>query len=162
MKGLAIAMKITIIKQDAKGDEVWRYTGTLVEQGQNFVVIEAFFDREDMDFHSLCLCKGDRFVETYYFDRWYNIFEIHDRADDQLKGWYCNISSPATQNNGEIAYRDLALDLLVFPGGQQIVLDEDEFEALPLSPREHKIALAALTELQGYFREKLRAADGPP
>ena len=30
----------------------------------------------------------------------------------------------------QIRYVDLALDLLVFPDGRQLVLDEDEFEAL--------------------------------
>jgi hypothetical protein len=46
----------------------------------------------------------------------------------------------------------LALDLLVFPDGRQIVLDEDEFNALPLSEAERQSALAALAELQALFR----------
>ena len=30
----------------------------------------------------MILAKGDRFVETYYTNRWYNTFEIHAREDD--------------------------------------------------------------------------------
>ena len=78
-------MKITIIKQNPEGRETWRYSGTVLELGENHLVIEAFFDRDDMEFHGMWLCRGDRFVETYYLDRWYNIFEIHDRANDQTR-----------------------------------------------------------------------------
>lgn len=152
-------MKITVIKQNNLGEETWRYSGEVIERGRNYLVVEAFFDRQALDFHGMWLCKGDRFVETYFFDRWYNIFEIHDRSDDVLKGWYCNISSPAIEKDGQLVYKDFALDLLVLPGGQQIVLDEDEFSALELSPREQEKTLAALAELQDHFRNKVRTAD---
>jgi len=151
--------KIIVIKQNPKGEETWRYDGRVIERGMRHIIIEAFFDREDMNLHGLSLRTGDRFIETYFFDRWYNIFEIHDRINGRLKGWYCNISSLATENGIELSYRDYALDLLVFPDGRQIVLDEDEFAVLSLPPREHKAALAALVELQTYFREKLREVD---
>ena len=151
-------MKITVIKQNTESKETWRYSGDLLEQTEDHLVLEAFFDREDRDFHGMCLCRGDRFVETYYFERWYNVFEIYDRVDGRLKGWYCNIASPAIVVEGIVAYRDLALDLLVFPDGRQIILDEDEFADLRLSPSEHKLALAALAELQADFLEKLKAA----
>jgi len=148
-------MKITIIKQNPAGEETWRYSGTVLKHAANFLVVEAFFDREDLDIHGLCLCKGDRFIETYYFERWYNVFEIYEGEENHLKGWYCNVSSPAIEKEGNLIYRDLALDLLVFPDGRQIVLDEDEFLAYQMTPNERKHALAALAELQIYFREKL-------
>jgi protein associated with RNAse G/E len=151
--------EIIVIKQNPQGEETWRYNGNVIERGEYHLVIEAFFDREDMDFHGMNLCKGDRFVETYYFNRWYNIFEIYDRDDDHLKGWYCNVSSPAIETDKTLSYRDLALDLLVFPDGRQIVLDKDEFAALAISPYEHERALDALAELQTYFKGKIRAAD---
>ena len=152
-------MKITIIKQNPAGEETWRYPGSILKRDEKSLVIEAFFDREDLDFHGMCLCHGDRFVETYFFERWYNIFEIHDRTDDRLKGWYCNVCSPAVEKDGLLMYRDLALDLLVFPNGSQLVLDEDEFAALMISPIEQKMALAALAELEAIFRERTRAID---
>jgi protein associated with RNAse G/E len=148
-------MKITIIKQDPDGKETWRYSGTVISRGKNYLVIEAYFDRDHIDLHGLSLCKGDRFIETYYLDRWYNIFEIYDHVNDHLKGWYCNISSPAIENDGLLIYKDFALDLLVFPNGRQIILDEDEFAALDLSEKDQQAALAALQALKEYFYKKM-------
>lgn len=144
-------MKITIVKQDHTGQEIWRYPGSLIHQKDDRIVIEAYFNRSDMEFHGMTLKIGDRFVETYFTRRWYNIYEIHDQADDALKGWYCNISYPARYQNGIVTYKDLALDLLVFPQGKQVVLDEDEFHSLRLSPVIRAKAKAALDELQAWF-----------
>lgn len=101
------------------------------------------------------LSAGDRFVETYYTNRWYNMFEIHAREDDHLRGWYCNISHPAEIDGNTLSYIDLALDLLVFPDGRQVVLDEDEFADLEISPKIRGQARQALTELQAMFRIKI-------
>lgn len=146
-------MNITVIKQDPAGRETWRYTGAVLKRAKNHIILEAFFDRDDMELNGIWLCRGDRFVETYFFNRWYNIFEIHDQSDDRLKGWYCNISSPATETDGLLVYRDFALDLLVFPDGRQIVLDQDEFAALELHTADRQKAEDALTELQNCFSE---------
>ena len=151
--------KFLVIKQNPAGEETWRYAGKLIERGNNYLVIEAFFDREDMNFFGMQLCTGDRFLETYYFDRWYNIFEIYDRKDGNLKGWYCNICNPAVEERGTVIYKDLALDLLVFPDGSQIVLDQDEFEKLNLTPKEKNFALEALKELKENFNQKIRAIE---
>jgi protein associated with RNAse G/E len=148
-------MKIIVIKQNLGGEETWRYEGKIIKRGKDYVILEAFFDRKDMEFHGICLCEGDRFVETYYFDRWYNVFEIFNREDGKFKGWYCNISTPAVETDGRISYRDLALDLLVYPDGRQLILDEDEFKALELSPQDRDRALTALAELQENFSNEI-------
>jgi hypothetical protein len=49
---------------------------------------------------------------------------------------------------------DLALDLWVWPDGTQAVLDQEEFEALPLVQEERERALAALGELQQAFKKE--------
>jgi hypothetical protein len=121
------------------------------------MVIEAFFDREDTLFQGITLKRGDRFVESYFSDRWYNTFEIFDRDDGRFKGWYCNIARPAEFGPASISYVDLGLDLWVTPDGQQAVLDEDEFSDLDLDPTTRKRALAALEELQRDFT--LRSTD---
>lgn len=142
---------ITVIKREPSGKETWRYDGRVLQQSDSTLVLEAFFDREDMDLHGMPLCKGDRFVETYYTNRWYNVFAIHSREDGRLRGWYCNVCRPAVIASGQIAFDDLALDLLVFPDGRQVVLDEEEFEALPLDPETRRTARQALAELQDEF-----------
>ena len=102
----------------------------------------------------MTLAKGDRFVETYYTDHWYNIFEIYAREDDHLRGWYCNIGYPAELDGNILSYIDLALDLLVFPNGRQIVLDEDEYANLDISPKIRQKARDALAELQAMFKNR--------
>jgi hypothetical protein len=144
---------VTVIKLDEHGRETWRYSARLLEQGNGYLILEAFFDREDTDLHGMPLRHGDRFIETWYTDRWYNIFEIRDPATGELRGWYCNVGRPAQFETGRLSYVDLALDLLVFPDGRQIVLDEDEFAALSLSDQERGQAHQALNELQNRFRK---------
>ena len=80
-----------VYKLDAQGREVWRYPAELVESLPNGVRLEAFFNRDDIDFGWAVFKKGDRFVEYFYTDRWYNIFVIYDRDSDTHKGWYCNL-----------------------------------------------------------------------
>ena len=153
--------QITVIKQDLEGRETWRYTGKKLKQGENYIILEAGFNREDTPFHGILLKRGDRFVETFYTDRWYNIFEIHDREDEMLKGWYCNIGYPAIIDAAQVSYVDLALDLLVYPDGRQLVLDEDEFEELQLQKNTRFKARESLEELQQYFKRKLQGQDVP-
>jgi predicted RNA-binding protein associated with RNAse of E/G family len=56
----------------------------------------------------------------------------------------------------QISYVDLALDLLVFPDGRQLVLDEDEFAALDLNASTITSAHAALEELKVIFKAPVR------
>jgi uncharacterized protein len=140
---------ITILKLNLARQETFRYSGEVLERSAGALLLEAFFNRPDLPFHGLVMGKGDRFVEVYFSQRWYNIFEMHDRQDDHLKGWYCNVTLPAEISDQQVSYVDLALDLLIFPDGRQLVLDEDEFEKLDLDVRTRVQALAALHELQG-------------
>jgi len=97
----------------------------------------------------------DRFVETYYSDRWYNSYEIHDHESDLIKCWYCNVTYPAKLGVRTITFHDLALDLLVYPDGRQQVLDESEFDALGIPPDDKKSALATLDDLRRLFQKQL-------
>lgn len=144
---------VTVLKLDVNGKETWRYQGRVIRRDRDRILLEAFFNRDDGIFEGIYFKRGDRFVETFFADRWYNIFEVHDRDDDTLKGWYCNIGYPAVIEDGKVSYRDLALDLLVYPDGTQKVLDEGEFEELVLEPKVRQQALAALEELKQQFHE---------
>jgi uncharacterized protein len=143
---------VNVVKLDAQGRETWRYQGTLLEQQPGRLVLEAFFDRPDREFFGIWLRKGDRFIETYFTDRWYNIFEIHAVEDDRLRGWYCNIATPVQVDGDTLSYIDLALDLLVYPDRRQLILDEDEFTNLEISDQQRQQALTALQDLQSYFK----------
>jgi protein associated with RNAse G/E len=147
---------ITVIKRDAQGRETWRYTGQILERGQTFVRLEARFNREqDYPFQDTVLRVNDRFVETFYTDRWYNIFEIHDRDDDRIKGWYCNVGRPAVwEASDAISYVDLALDLWVSAAGWKEFLDWDEYARLRLDAATRTRVREALYELAALFESK--------
>ena len=102
-----------IQKKNLAGEVVFQYDGEVVGRDENSITLEAFFGRDDMAFMNVTLKRGDRFVETFYMDRWFNVFEIYDRDDGMLKGWYCNIGKPAGLEDDIVSYVDLALDLWV-------------------------------------------------
>ena len=142
-------MKITVVKRNAAGEAVWQYLGEVLARGENYVQLLAHFNRPDQPLMDTVLRTGDVFLETFYTDRWYNVFEIRDRESDALKGWYCNLGRPAVWVAPDvISYVDLALDLWVSSTGQQTVLDEDEFAALDLDEKTRRRVRAALGELQ--------------
>lgn len=143
--------EVVVIKQNPQGEETWRYTGAVLRRATRGVLLEAFFDRDDRLFHGVWLCKGDRFVEAYFSHRWYNIFEIHHREGSALKGWYCNVTRPAQLLDGRIEYVDLALDLLVYPDGSTLLLDEDEFTALSIGGEDRRRARQAVSALRRLF-----------
>ncbi len=145
---------VTVLKLNLEGKVTWQYDGRVLRRESNAVILEAYFNRPDMPFADTVFKEHDRFVETYYTDRWYNLYEIHDRDDDALKGWYCNVSRPAVVGLDTVSYVDLAIDLWVSPNGKQTVLDEDEFEALPLDAEERATARSALGELKAAFESK--------
>ncbi len=145
---------ITVLKKNLRDEVTWQYSGQVLQRGPAWVKLEALFNRADMPFMDTILKKDDRFVETFYSDRGYNIFEIYDRDDGKLKGWYCNIGRPAVILDGSVSYVDLALDLWVSADGRQTVLDEDEFAALDLEPPERAQALRDLDELKQWFEHK--------
>jgi hypothetical protein len=144
-------MKIRVQKKNLAGDVTWSYEGALLSRDDHSITLEALFDREDMPFMETVLKKGDRFVESFFADRWYNIFAIYDRDDGDLKGWYCNIGMPAVFEDGVVSYVDLALDLWVSADGEQTILDEDEFEKLELDEESKARALSGLNELKQLF-----------
>ena len=147
-------MRIVVQKKNPAGEVTYQYEGDLLRRDENSIVLEALFDRKDMPFQDVVFRTGDRFVEYYYADRWYNIFAVHDRDDGKIKGWYCNIGKPAEIEDGVVSYIDLALDLWVSANWKQTVLDEDEFEALGLTGELHTGALNGLKDVQRLFETK--------
>jgi hypothetical protein len=146
---------ISVSKCDHAGIETIRYPAVVLESDDKEVVVEARFGLEPRQVGSMRLEPNDRFVETYYADRWYNMHAVFGADADEFKGWYCNISYPPEIGRDLISYRDLALDLVVSPGGVQTVLDEDEFEALDIPAPDRQKALDALTNLRQEFSARL-------
>lgn len=150
-------MTFTIYKRDEHGQEVFQYTGDLVERGEGWVCIRAAFGSASRDLGYIHLKQGDWFTEWFYADRWYNIFRIEDVETGVLKGWYCNLTRPAEIHADYAAADDLALDLFVHTDGSIRVLDEDEYAALVLTADEHQAVAAAVDEIRRLVAQR----DGP-
>jgi predicted RNA-binding protein associated with RNAse of E/G family len=147
---------VTVQKLKPTGEVAVEWSGHLVARDGRSLVLEARFNRRTMPLGYVTMATGDRFVETYYTDKWYNVFAIYAGDSEEFKGWYCNISRPAeiiepAGPPGEalvVRTVDLALDYFRQPNGRDFVLDEDEFAALKLTPAERSAARAALDELR--------------
>ncbi len=142
-----MAESITVKKLDLNHDLVIAYDGQILERTPDAIVLEARFNRETRDLGYAVLEHNDRFVERFFADRWYNIFEIHSAHDDHLKGWYCNIVKPASFSAEAIEQVDLALDVWVNPDGSYHVLDQDEFNTLQLDRTTRLHAMQAVGEV---------------
>jgi hypothetical protein len=146
--------EITVYKLKVDNSIDWSYTARLIERTLHRMIIEARFNRDDHDSGYVVWRRNDRFVEYFYDDRWYNVFEVHDVADDQLKGWYCNITRPALLTATEIRNVDLALDIWIYPDGRSLLLDEDEFAQLEIDEPTQIAARKAVTELLDILRRR--------
>jgi predicted RNA-binding protein associated with RNAse of E/G family len=138
---------ITVIKLSPQGEEKIRYPAEVAIRLENGVILDAYWNHARKDLGYTIFEPGDHFVEYFYSDRWFNIFAISS-AQQQRKGWYCNVAAPALIEADRIEQVDLLLDVWVAPNGQTLVLDEDEFAAdLSISPEQRSGALQGLQDL---------------
>ncbi|MEV2217545.1 DUF402 domain-containing protein [Streptomyces sp. NPDC050997] len=134
-----------------------RYGAELLGDDGTRIAVRAPWAGEDVrDFGFVRFEPGDVFTEYYWRDRWYAVKEVRDGAG-ALKGWYCDITRPATLFGAELLVEDLDLDLWVSGDGTDVRrLDEDEFAESGLAdrdPRAASAAVAALDELEALARE---------
>ncbi|MFF3965494.1 DUF402 domain-containing protein [Streptomyces griseorubiginosus] len=125
-----------------------RYEAELLTDDGTRVTVRAPWSGEGVrDFGFVRFEPGDVFTEHYWRDRWYAVKEVRD-AEGILKGWYCDITRPATLNGTELVVEDLDLDLWVSADGKEVLrLDEDEFEESGLKERDAEAASAATRAL---------------
>jgi protein associated with RNAse G/E len=154
---------VAVSKLDCAGRLVTRYKGRVIQRDATSIVLEARWQRDRLVLPYVIFEPGDRFIEFYFTDRWYNIFEIRAVEDDRLKGWYCNFSRPAIFGDAALSAIDLALDLFVFPNGGVLLLDEDEFDALNLQsadPEAWRRVLTAVDDLHAMISARRAPFDG--
>jgi hypothetical protein len=138
---------LTVKKLNLDHELVIAYEGTVLERTPDTIVLEARFHRATLELGYTTFEHHDRFIEYFFADRWYNIFEIHSVHDDHLKGWYCNIAQPAVFGERTIEQVDLALDVWIDPDGSYRLLDQDEFDALEIDRATRLRAQQAVSEL---------------
>src|SRR5437588_4518609 len=138
---------ITVVKQNPLGEAKVQYQGEIVEHTPHRVIIQAYWSRPTKNLGYTRFEPGDRFIEYYYSDRWFNIFDITD-ALEVRKGWYCNVAEPARIFEDRIEQIDLFIVVWVTPQGETLILDEDEFAAdTTFSQRQRHGARQGLQEL---------------
>ncbi|MEP7359812.1 MAG: DUF402 domain-containing protein, partial [Anaerolineales bacterium] len=86
---------VTVQKLKPSGEIAIEWSGQGLARDAHSLVLEARFTRKTMPLGYVTMATGDRFVETYYTDRWYNVFAIYAGDSGEFKGWYCNVSRPA-------------------------------------------------------------------
>ena len=113
------------------GSQAFAWNGVVLRCDSAGIVLRAHFNVDLVDLGFTTFRRGDEFVEFYYWDRWYNVFQV-SAPDGTLKGWYANVGLPAELRgeSGELVYVDLALDVWAQPNGEFVVLDQDEFDVL--------------------------------
>ena len=133
------------------------WTARLLENHGDLLVLVGEFDRA-VDHTDLGhIAAGTISYEYYWLDRWYNVFKFHEPGGS-LRNWYCNVSMPPTFADGVLDYVDLDIDILIWPGKEPIILDEEEFienaNRFSYSPDLIKNAASALEELKNIIRNR--------
>ena len=123
------AVRVRKLRPD--GSEIFAWDGAVLCCDAGGIVLRAEFNVDEVKRDYATFRRGDVFVEFYYWDRAYNVFQV-SAPDGTLKGWYANLGLPAELDapRNELRYVDLALDLWVDPDGRFVVLDEDELAEL--------------------------------
>ncbi len=128
---LAPGSPVHVRKLKPGGALDYAWDGIVLRCDDAGIVLRAEFNVDLVERDFATFRRGDIFVEFYYWDRCYNVFQI-SAPDGTLKGWYANVGLPAklTDSAGELQYVDLALDVWARPDGGFVVLDQDEFDVL--------------------------------
>jgi predicted RNA-binding protein associated with RNAse of E/G family len=128
---LAKGSPIHVRKLRPDGSQAFAWDGVVLQCDATGIVLRAEFNVELVDLGFTTFRRGDEFVEFYYWDRAYNVFQV-SAPDGTLKGWYANVGLPAElkTESGELHYVDLELDVWTQPNGEFVVLDQDDFDAL--------------------------------
>lgn len=138
---------VTVVKLNTAREPKAQYEAEILERLAHGIVIRAYWRQATKDLGYTVFEPGDRFIEYYYTDRWFNIFDIAG-IGGRRKGWYCNIAEPAAIAGERIEQVDLLLDVWVDVQGRAKILDEDEFaQDTTLNDEQRRGALQGLQQL---------------
>lgn len=99
-------------------------------------VVVLYVAPEAMNVHGVELPAGTATLGHFWEDRPYNVYHWLRPADGAVLGVYANLASDTRLDGDTLAWLDLIVDVLVLPGRQAILLDEDEVpDTLPATVR---------------------------
>jgi protein associated with RNAse G/E len=145
----------TVYKLNHLGEITLSYEGNVVANDETSVCIRALFGFATRDLGYVVLKTGDIFTEWFYTDKWYNVFRVQDVDSGEIKGYYCNLTRPASISENSVKADDLALDIFVKPDGSTLTLDEAEYNALPLTDAERAHVQAAVAEIHNLVQLRI-------
>lgn len=149
----------TIRKMDHLGKKPsFVYSGEALSQDEHAVVMLAPWTMKTLVGEKFTIEPGDPFIETFYFDRWYNVMEIRGK-NGALHEWYANVTRPTRLHDGVLDWDDLKLDVEMTPAGDWKILDEDEFAEVEheLSADERVSARDAIRQIVQDLQTRWRA-----
>lgn len=156
---------LTISKLRHDGRFLFAWTGAILSRDAAHIVVEAAWERDVPMFLGYTVFEpGDIFIETYYTGKWFSIWEVRSKRTGRIKGWYCNICRPFELEGDELRFRDMELDVFLFPDGRFAVLDEDDLARADLPDAEKDCARAGLAEVVSWILARRAPFEciGPP
>ncbi len=152
---------VTIVKLKPDGSEAIRYSGAAIQALSGWVAAKAPWGRDRVDLGYLVFEPDDVFFEYFALEHPFNAFAIRTGAG-QLKGWYCNVTRPSWVMDRTIYWHDLYVDVIAYPDGRTLVLDEDELADSSLEssdPALHREILDARDRLLQMVSQRLYPFD---
>jgi uncharacterized protein len=147
---------VSIVKLRPDGTEGTRYPGTVLPGRPGWLVAHAVWGRDRLDLGYLVFEPEDYFIEYFALHDPFNVFALYS-DQGELKGWYCNVTHPTRVASNEVAWHDLYLDVIVYPDGQLLLLDEDELAEAGVEqsdPSLFAVILDGSRKLQALARER--------
>src|SRR5215210_7259235 len=84
---LAVGSAVHVRKLRPDGSQAYAWDGVVLQCDATGIVLRATFNVDLVDLGFTTFRRGDEFVEFYYWDGWYNVFQV-SAPDATLKGWY--------------------------------------------------------------------------
>ena len=119
--------RITEVKRTVFGSEKRFQCAVLRHDGSHVVVL--FVAPEAMCVHGIDLPAGTVTFGHFWTDRPYNVYHWLNPRTGATIGHYVNLSAHTCLSEDLLEWLDLIVDILVVPGRDPAVLDEDEVPA---------------------------------
>jgi protein associated with RNAse G/E len=116
-------IQIISYKHNGVLHRVWQYAYVIRQTSDVIVVVNDHTNVIDGDGRRW---KTKEPAVCYYFKKyWFNVICM---LRNNSIYYYCNLSSPYVKDSEGLKYIDYDLDVKVFPSGDKIILDRDEFD----------------------------------
>lgn len=119
--------KIDIISYKHNGElhRVWRNALKIYEDKEKIIVLNNKVEVIDGDGRKWK--TREPAICYFYKNLWFNVICMLKNNTNNIY-YYCNLSSPFVEDSEGIKYIDYDLDVKLYPNGDVIILDRDEYE----------------------------------